>query len=166
MSTSAMNRILTAADLQRLLETFGADRSRWPTGAAAQVEALIQRDAAARRVLREHEALDRVLDAAPRLSEIAIAALADRIVQDARHSPRIATVGQAPVSAPPIVMHRPSSVIARTAALFAASLLVGVFIGQTQPVQSTFALIGDAAGLVWDQQAELAVAVDDVSDED
>jgi hypothetical protein len=50
--------------------------------------------------------------------------------------------------------------------LFAASLLVGVFIGQTQPVQSTFALIGDAAGLVWDQQAELAVAVDDVSDED
>ncbi|KAB2912397.1 MAG: hypothetical protein F9K29_19190, partial [Hyphomicrobiaceae bacterium] len=75
--TNAGNN-MTQADFERLLEVYGSDRTRWPVEARTGASHLVARDAAARRLLAEAEALDRVLERAPLPSLAREAALADR----------------------------------------------------------------------------------------
>ena len=86
--TNAGNN-MTIADLERLLDVYGSDRTRWPVDARAGAGQLATRDKAARRLLGEAEALDRVLERAPLPSLVREAALADRIIAAAQRSPRI-----------------------------------------------------------------------------
>jgi hypothetical protein len=78
MTTSNRNELDLAA-FADLLETCGSDAARWPAARRQEAEALLAREAGARRLLEEARALDRVLGrasgaAAPR------SGLVDRIV--------------------------------------------------------------------------------------
>lgn len=123
-----------------LLDAYGADRERWPMAQRDRFDALLRDSAAARRLLEEAAALDRLLEMAgqtePRLRS---ADLTDRIVARALKT-KPPAVGERPARgvidlqarrpSPPSVgkrMHKP--VDWRTAALLAASLLSGLYIG-------------------------------------
>jgi hypothetical protein len=160
---------MTVAELERLLEVYGSDRTRWPAEARAGASQLVSRDKAARRLLVEAEALDRALERAPLLSLGREAELADRIAAAAQRSPRIVRFNTAPSSAPTpgsssgSILHLPDARARRqwrnatrfggAASLLAASLAVGVMIGLSslpQPLAPAFeelsGLIGDRAG--------------------
>src|SRR6188474_3247223 len=91
--TNAGNN-MTIGDLEYLLDVYGSDRTRWPVDARSGAGQLATRDKAARRLLGEAEALDRVLERAPLPSLAREAALADRILVAARRSPRMVAAGK------------------------------------------------------------------------
>ncbi|HEU4381335.1 MAG TPA: hypothetical protein VFR73_22415 [Hyphomicrobiaceae bacterium] len=139
--TNAVNN-MTIGDLERLLDVYGSDRTRWPVDARSGAGQLAARDKSARRLLGEAEALDRVLERAPLPSLAREAALADRIIAAAQRSPRIVHIDDAaaPVAAGGggTVIHWPGvraraqwlkSDASRVAGLFAASLLCGIYFG-------------------------------------
>jgi hypothetical protein len=117
--------------LEQVLERFGSDRTRWPAPVRRDFAGLLATDAEAQKCLREAEALDRLLDLAPR-PEINTRALADRIVA--------AAAADKPAARPASSAVKPASVFqGRTlraaeaqwpaAALLAASLVLGMFSG-------------------------------------
>ena len=69
---------MTIAELERLLDVYGSDRTRWPVEARASAGHLAARDRAARRLLAEAEALDRALERAPLPTLAQEAAMAER----------------------------------------------------------------------------------------
>lgn len=128
---------MTLPDFERLLDVYGADRTRWPLTARASAAARLAADAGARKLLAEAEALDAVLLHTAEPDKTDVAALAERIVAAARTAPRVAAsdrVASAPVALPR--QHRmtvaPGRDAVRGVALLAASLLIGVFVGQSQ----------------------------------
>lgn len=127
------DRALAAFEL--MLDTFGGCDTRWPAdqrrGAA---ERLLQRGdhigAAARRALAEARAIDRALATTPPFDAKRVAALASRIVAEARKSPvasNVVPLAPARRVAKPVVPARSGQWMA--GAMLAASLLVGVVIG-------------------------------------
>lgn len=143
--TNAGNN-MTMADLERLLDVYGSDRTRWPVDARSGAGQLATRDKAARRLLGEAEALDRVLERAPLPSLAREAALADRIIVAAQRSPRIVHIDDAPAptAAAENVIRWPGvrdrsqwlrSDAGRVAGLFAASLLCGIYFGLSNVTQ-------------------------------
>lgn len=132
------------AALQRLrdvLDTFGADDARWPMSSRAELEAVLERSADARALLREARALDALLDQAPALDRARMDALAIRIVGAATASSQRTPEAVPPERGGDVVrfpQRRQAPVSsawregpARTAALLAASLLMGIFAGTT-----------------------------------
>src|SRR5262245_34780697 len=91
--TSMSNTSMTLGEFERLLDIYGGDRTRWPIDARAAAAHLVARDADARRLLAEAEALERVLECAPLPSLATEAALADRIIAAAQRSPRMVKIG-------------------------------------------------------------------------
>jgi hypothetical protein len=87
--TSMSNKSMTMVELARLLDVYGSERARWPAEARAAAAQLVVADPAARRLLAETEALDRVLGRAPLPGLGVETALAERIVAAAQRSPRI-----------------------------------------------------------------------------
>ena len=156
--TNMSNTGMTLADFERLLDVYGGDRTRWPAEARAAAAQLVARDAKARRMLAEAEALDRVLERAPLPSLAVEAALAERIVAAAQRSPRIVKIasGQSSVVSLPDGRALPPQRSAswklglrgdvRAAALLAASLMVGIFIGISNVPQSVVPALADLAG--------------------
>lgn len=149
MSNSG-NTSMTHADLERLLDVYGSDRSRWPVEARAEAGQLVACDRAARRLLGEAEALDRVLERAPLPSLAREAALAERILAAAQRSPRMVRLDDAPVVGVhakaqqnviswPGARSRPRwlqmSDASRVAGLFAACLLFGIYVGLSNTTQ-------------------------------
>lgn len=111
-------------DFALLLETFGGDRTRWPADDRRRFARLLSASPEARRLLSEAEALDRLLDEAPRLSPAREARLAESIMAAATEErPKV-------VSMPKTRRATPTR-IWPAAALLAASLLAGVFAGMT-----------------------------------
>ncbi len=173
MSNKSTKRDIEA--LTQLIERFGADRTRWPAPERLRFAGLLASDGEARRLLREAEAFDRLLDMAPRVSAPRQAALADRIVAKALAEPRVARGGGPALSgAPAGAAHRPPEIelgagnvtsmgearAARrpmrpmlersswpAAALLAASLVLGLFAGNTGLFPDVgLSLAGMAAG--------------------
>lgn len=160
--TNTSTTIMTLAEFERLLDVYGGDRTHWTSEARAAAAQLVARDTRAQRLLAEAEALDRVLERAPLPSLATEAALADRIVAAAQRSPRIVSIkgaeeassgtraGSERQVSTRVPADRPSRVFhtdMRRAAMLAASLLVGVYIGLSNlPQQIIPALTGDAAG--------------------
>lgn len=157
--TNTSNTSMTLADFERLLDVYGGDRTRWPAEARAAAAQLVARDAKARRTLAEAESLDRILERAPLPSLAVEAALAERIVAAAQRSPRIvkSATGQSTVvslpegrALPP--QRSPSWKLGllrgevRAAALLAASLMVGIFIGISNVPQNVVPALADLAG--------------------
>jgi hypothetical protein len=160
--TNTSTTIMTLAEFERLLDVYGGDRAHWTIEARAAAAQLVARDTRAQRLLAEAEALDRVLDRAPVPSLVTEAALADRIVAAAQRSPRIVSIkgGEEATSGAPADSERQASRPApadpysrafrtdlRKAAMLAASLVIGIYIGLSNlPQQIVPALTGDAAG--------------------
>lgn len=140
--------------LERLLDSHGADRTRWPAPARLRFAAFVAESPEARRAVTGAEALDRLLDRAPATSDERRAALADRIVSMAlAEAPRAAS---APSSVVPLGdrrerMGRMATRVASSgwsaAALLAASLLVGVFAGVSGTVPPAVQSVAQLTGI-------------------
>jgi hypothetical protein len=156
--TSMSNMGMTPSEFERLLDIYGGDRTRWPIDARAAAAHLVARDADARRLLAEAEALDRVLERAPLPALATEAALADRIVAAAQRSPRIVTIhGAGPqrtekapgLPAVRTVAARPPRINRKVGAagLLAASLVLGVVIGRTNLPHQLLPELAELAGV-------------------
>jgi hypothetical protein len=165
---------MTIADLEHLLDVYGSDRTRWPVDARAGAGQLATRDKAARRLLGEAEALDRVLERAPMPSLAREAALADRIISAAQRSPRIVRLEEAsaPAGTSENVIRWPGarsrsqwlrSDAGRVAGLFAASLLCGIYFGLSNLAQGA---LEDVAGITLGTSSGPTLAQLDPLDED
>ena len=133
---------------EALLDAFGSDRSRWPGMKRVQADALLAESADARRALSEAQALDRLLAHADAEDDVEPADLnlVDRIVARAAATPRLAVSGPATTGAKtPPVARLPASAASRSqvrltrgadlwrnVSLVAASLIAGLYIGQSQ----------------------------------
>src|SRR3989337_1515991 len=80
--------------LERILDTYGADRTRWPADARLALSRLIGESAEAQRRLADAAVFDRMLDHAPGLRAERHADLVERIVSAAERSPRVVRSGR------------------------------------------------------------------------
>lgn len=171
--------------LERLLSIYGADRDRWPAAERLQMAPLLAGDAQARRMLREAQALDRLLDLAPAVASSRQPELMDRIASIAATQRRQAlseTVSEDATMREPIrfevasrIARAPAAMLQKrrpmlppgaslsgrgrampAAALLAASLLVGVFAGWSQVI----------GGMLGDSTVEVSSASEPTSSTD
>jgi len=174
--TSMSNMGMTLTDFEQLLEIYGADRVRWPAEARAGAAQLMARDAGARRMLAEAEALDRVLGSAPVPALAVEAALAERIVAAAQRSPRIVKLEESPAAAaaapvqatalPAVVRPSPRRVRllgreARAVGFLAACLAIGVVLGDSDLTPQVLPDLAAMTGLVTDDGGLIQVALSD-----
>lgn len=78
--TSNTSNTVKLSDLETVLDVCGSDPRRWPEPLRSGLLRLVDQDTAANQLLREAEALDRLLAKAPDVGATQCAALADRIV--------------------------------------------------------------------------------------
>ena len=148
--------------LERLLEIYGADRTRWPARERLRFASVISDDDAASHMLAEAQALDTLLDRASRPSDAAVEALKDRIMAAAmRESPAKVSVATRPAAS-----IRPAASVTSiwsrrrvlpaiaprfaewpAAAVLAASLVVGVMLGSAGTFDATMSQMAQVAGL-------------------
>jgi hypothetical protein len=153
--TNTSTTIMTLAEFERLLDVYGGDRTRWPAEARAAAAQLVARDVKAQGLLTEAEALDRVLERAPLPSLAKEAELADRIVSAAQRTPRLVRINEtAPVASQVTeedvrpAGHRRASFLRadlRKAAVLAASLFAGLYLGHSNLPQQLFDGSGNAS---------------------
>lgn len=70
--------------LKTLVEIYGGERERWPAAERLQMSRLVAADAQAAEIVAEAEALDRLLDTAPALNADRLSDLTSRIVASAQ----------------------------------------------------------------------------------
>lgn len=169
--------------LAQVLDTWGSDRSRWPSDRRARLAHLLETDATSRRLVAEARALDRVLDRAPLVAGDRMAALADRIMASA-----VEATGK--VAAPPssgrvvsfpsfrlqTALKRPSNTNSddaltgrtawQSAALIAASLLIGVYIGAGSTVLPIMQDVAESVGIVAELDVQGLNGLDEIGDEE
>jgi len=148
--------------LERLLDVYGADRTRWPARERLRFASFISEDEAAQRLMAESAALDALLDRAPRASEDRERALKERIVAAALRSTetKLAVVtggGETAASRVPTWLRHarraPSSAKSHerrewpAAALLAASLVVGIVLGSAGTFDTTVQEVAEATGI-------------------
>jgi hypothetical protein len=146
--------------LERLLEVYGADRTRWPARERLRFASFIAEDAGAKRLLAEAAALDSLLDLAPRASEAREHALQEHIFAKAvrssdkklavvggRATPRketrtvLSRLGLGGVGGTRFTREWPA------AALLAASLMLGVYLGSAGTLDTALQQAAEATGL-------------------
>lgn len=117
------------AELEAALDTYGADRTRWPAPLRHALSGLIGADAKAAKLLKAAEAFDKLLDAAPGYDGRKLDRLAGKILEAAEKGADV------------VPLRRPvrrglfgGSDYGIAAAALAASLLLGVFVGQSNVV--------------------------------
>ncbi|MCB1484180.1 MAG: hypothetical protein KDJ17_04730 [Hyphomicrobiaceae bacterium] len=130
--------------LQDVLDAYGGDRTRWPAHVRLELSQLLTVSAEARQQLAEAQALDRLLDLAPAVPKARIDALAERIMAQAVTSPRVVAIGRKPASRP-VTSHWGR--LGGGIAALAASLVMGIAVGQSSAIAPTVSEIADAAGL-------------------
>lgn len=131
--------------LEAALDTYGADRTRWPAPLRLTLSGLIAGNPDAHKMLKDAEAFDRLLDKAPQYDATRLSKLSDRIAAAAERQPRLVTSQErSPAAAvrPAWPTLRRHHGLAATA--LAASLVLGVFAGQMKVFTSTAdALLGE-----------------------
>jgi len=125
--------------LEATLDTYGADRTRWPAPLRHALSGLIAGNAEAQELLKKAEIFDRLLDKAPQYDAARAGRLADRIVAAAERQPRLMTTDRREAMGHPVLRHRHG--LAATA--LAASLVLGVIAGQSKIFNEL--LVGDGA---------------------
>jgi hypothetical protein len=115
--------------LRGLLESHGADRTRWPARDRLRFAHILAEDAAAHRLLAEATALDQLLQLAPAVSAARAQQLGARILASAQAQGRAGSVQAEPKFLLRPSVQRSGLRLLPAAALLAASLLVGVFAG-------------------------------------
>lgn len=171
--TNQSRRKMILAEFEHLLEVHGADRTRWPLASRAEATAILKSDASARRMLAEAVALEAVLAVPQATDAAAIAALADRIVAATRRSPRLVARTDNPRPARTTgvgrVFHGLEKDVWRAGALLAASMLIGIFVGQSQlgagAVPALVDLAGVTLGVSTDKMALADLPVEAVDDD-
>jgi len=170
------HRVNEIAALSRVLDAFGSDRSRWPAGAAERFRPLLAEAPQARALLAEARALERVLDQAPRPSGERMRALTERIVAivetgepEATATPgsggrvialptRIRDIGRAAAAADRNVW--------QTAALLAACLVAGVYLGASPAVTPVLQDFAESIGVTSELDSTSYAFFDESLDED
>ena len=167
--TTNDRRVEDRQALERLLDIYGADRTRWPARERLRFASLIAEDKAAARLLAEAGALDRLLDLAPRTSEVRMHALKERIVAAAVRSGH---GGLAVVPAHASAGEKLGGWARRSAvgfsgsewpvaALLAASLVLGVLLGSAGTFDTTMQHVAAATGFsTTADTSQLALGVD------
>jgi ferric-dicitrate binding protein FerR (iron transport regulator) len=145
--------------LEVALDTYGADRTRWPAPLRHELSSLIAGSEDARKLLQDAEIFDRLLDRAPPYDAARLGNLTVRIAAAAERQPRLvaARPGE-PASRPRL--GRFNGGLAATA--LAASLVLGVLAGQSGVVNS---LLGSGSSSV-SRQVALTDDADMLLDED
>jgi len=158
MSTNN-NSVEERKALELFLDVYGADRTRWPARDRLRFAGIIGEDEEALRLVSEAAALDRLLDLSVPISDERERALRDRIMSAA-------------VDAPAKPAHRQVMPAAfgrsewPAAAVLAASLVVGVFLGSSGTLDTTMQEVGDVAGLtttVIAEDSQLALLGDETA---
>jgi hypothetical protein len=148
--------------LERLLEIYGADRTRWPARERLRFATLVAEDAASRRLMAEASALDRLLDVAPKASADREHALKERIVAAALRQghPKLAVVARGFESTASgwrgWVRRAPASGGWAAGGLLAASLLVGVMLGSAGTFDTAVQQVAEVAGYSTTDTSHLA----------
>jgi hypothetical protein len=155
---------MSRQDFQNLIDVYGAERTRWPLSARAGAAALLAADIEARRLLAEVVALDAVLahgEAGSTPNAMATSALAARIVAAAAKTPRIASASE-PVKPMGVAGSSASrqgrTDVWRAAAVLAASMVLGVFVGQSQLGAQALPKIAALAGVSFATAERMAMA--------
>jgi hypothetical protein len=154
--------------LEAALDTYGADRTRWPAPLRLSLSGLIAGNPDAGKMLKDAEAFDRLLDNAPPYDAARLPKLSDRIVAAAGRQPRV--VASQTDSAK--IGGSAWSVIRRhhgfTATALAASLVLGVFAGQLNIFTSAADILlgGDAGNPTVARQLAQSDDADGFLDED
>jgi hypothetical protein len=160
-------------ELRTRFDAYGADMTRWPQAARARAEAAVSVDPQVARMLAESKALDAVLAHAPLPAPERRAALADRIVAEAR-SLAVEAASHTPARQPGTVIPWPGARRAppgpavssaqqtpwRAVALLAASLMLGVFVGAYDLVPGAIDPLVDAVDFSSDFDQTAAVVSD------
>lgn len=131
--------------LEDVLDAYGGDRTRWPAPVRLELSQLLSASPEAQARLAEAAALDRLLDLAPTVSADRTTVLAERIMAQAARTPRMAASHAGPVARP-----RPAPVWKRHAAgisALAASLVIGLFAGQSQTMAPAVTEIASVVGI-------------------
>jgi hypothetical protein len=149
--------------LEATLDTYGADRTRWPAPLRHALSGLIASNAEAQKRLKDAEAFDRLLDKAPPHDGARLGGLAERIAAAAERQPRIVAERRQPVAYSYSSRLRHHHGLAATA--LAASLVLGVLAGQSSALNSLFVGDGSHAASVSRQMAQTDEA-DSFLDED
>lgn len=161
------NRSATIEGLQRLLDVYGADRSRWPARERLRYVPLLAESADARRLLEEARALDALLDEAPAPNDADIDVLATRIMTAA---------GASPATRPSTVTaFKPRARVGArrsgdsgfgwpAAALLAASLVLGVFAGTTGMVDAPMSALAELGASAPEQDEDMSRLAFDADD--
>lgn len=130
-------KLLTAT-----LESFGADRTRWPVYVRRELSSLIADNQDAQRLVAEAVALDHLLDLAPRVSLGGKSALTERIVAQAARADVSQISRQSGFGQP-----RPRRDNAYAGLALAASLVLGVLAGSQQGLAPALQEVAASAGL-------------------
>jgi hypothetical protein len=116
--------------LEAALDTYGADRTRWPAPLRHALSGLIAGNTEAQRLMKDAEAFDRLLDEAPHYDMARLDGLAERIAAAAERQPRVVSSGTKPFR--PVMRYHHG--FAATA--LAASLVLGLFAGQSNAINA------------------------------
>ena len=149
--------------LERLLDIYGADRTRWPARERLRFASIISEDKQAAKMLAEAQALDRLLDQATPAGDAGLEALKGRIMaaaladRPARMVPAATTAGHgAAITSLSMVREqraaRRGGAVAGSgewpaAAVLAASLVLGVMLGWGGVFTGTMNQMAEVAGL-------------------
>ena len=134
--------------LERLLDIYGADRTRWPARERLRFAGVVSEDKLAARMLAEADALDQLLEQAPRASSADVDALKERIMAAALRAQRAAACrrcfgqagfGQGRPPRRPTGPFNPRFTRSQwpAAGMLAASLVLGVMLGWTGTLDTT-----------------------------
>jgi len=123
--------------LEAALDTYGADRTRWPAPLRLSLSGFIAGNSDAERMLKDAEAFDRLLDSAPQYDAGRLGKLSDRIVAAAERQPRLITNAAGPAKSGGSAWSAIRRHHGFAATALAASLVLGVFAGQLNVFNST-----------------------------
>lgn len=151
------------AALIALLDTFGADHSRWPVGAQTRFAKLIEANPTAQHAIAEAKALDRMLDIAPRVAPAREAALMRQIMAQTRHTASIAPSNVVPMPIPHT--KQPARAATQGYGLMAAALLLGIIVGAGGLVSPMLDTVAETVGITEDG-SELAFVPDLIPSEE
>jgi hypothetical protein len=123
--------------LEAALDTYGADRTRWPAPLRLSLSGLIAGNSDAEKMLKDAEAFDRLLDSAPQYDASGLGKLSDRIIAAAERHPRLIAGGTQPAKSGGSAWSALRRHHGLAATALAASLVLGVFAGQLNVFNST-----------------------------
>lgn len=144
--------------LEAALDTYGADRTRWPAPLRHELSGLVASSERAQKLLEDAEFFDRLLDSAPQYDSGRLDHLKNRIADVVEHQPRLVSTGTVAAVSRPVRRHHGFAATA-----LAASLVLGVLAGRSGVVNS---IVGDSAGASSTQQIALIDDAEVLLDED